>query len=57
MVLPACGALTGGMNAGDPAIVAALQPARTIEAAVPAAGKLLRFPLWPASTKTGGKAA
>ncbi|WP_370638035.1 ligase-associated DNA damage response endonuclease PdeM [Croceicoccus sp. Ery15] len=57
MVLPACGALTGGMNADDPAIVAALQPARTIEAAVPAAGKLLRFPLWPASTKTGGKAA
>ena len=49
MVLPACGALTGGMDAGDPAIVSALQPARAIEAAVPAAGRLLRFPLWKAA--------
>ena len=49
MVLPACGALTGGMDAGDPAIVKALQPASTIEAAVPAAGRLLRFPLWKAA--------
>ncbi|WP_229665389.1 ligase-associated DNA damage response endonuclease PdeM [Croceicoccus mobilis] len=49
MVLPACGALTAGMNAGDPAIVSAMQPAREIEAVVPAAGRLLRFPLWSAA--------
>ncbi|KUR70511.1 phosphoesterase [Novosphingobium fuchskuhlense] len=46
LILPAFGALTGGMNAADPAILAALQPARTIDALVPAAGKLARFPLW-----------
>lgn len=49
MVLPAFGALTGGMDAGDPAIMGALQPARKIEALVPAAGKLARFPLWQAA--------
>ena len=46
MILPAFGALTGGMDAGDPAIVSALQPAETIDAVLPAAGKLARFPLW-----------
>jgi DNA ligase-associated metallophosphoesterase len=46
MILPAFGALTGGMHAGDPAILAAMQPARHIEAIVPAAGRLLRYPLW-----------
>ncbi|MEL1251197.1 ligase-associated DNA damage response endonuclease PdeM [Aurantiacibacter gilvus] len=46
MILPAFGALTGGMDASDPAILAALQPASTIDAVVPTARKLARFPLW-----------
>ena len=46
MILPAYGALTGGMNAADPAILAALQPAHAIDAVVPAGGKLATFPLW-----------
>lgn len=46
MILPAFGAYTGGMNAADPAILAALQPANAIDAVVPAAGKLATFPLW-----------
>ncbi|MDB5726129.1 MAG: ligase-associated damage response endonuclease PdeM [Novosphingobium sp.] len=46
LILPAFGALTGGMNAGDPAIVAAMQPARAIDALLPAAGRLVQYPLW-----------
>jgi DNA ligase-associated metallophosphoesterase len=46
MIMPAFGAFTGGMDAGDPAIVKALQPAQKIDAILPAAGKLARFPLW-----------
>jgi DNA ligase-associated metallophosphoesterase len=44
LILPAFGALTGGLDAGAPAIRAALahQPA---EALVPLADRLLRFPL------------
>lgn len=49
LILPAFGALTGGMNAGDPAIVRALQPAARIDAVVPAAGKLATFALWRAA--------
>ncbi|MEZ5680533.1 MAG: ligase-associated DNA damage response endonuclease PdeM [Erythrobacter sp.] len=49
MILPAFGAYTGGMNAADPAILEALQPANRIDAVVPAAGKLARFPLWQAA--------
>jgi DNA ligase-associated metallophosphoesterase len=49
MILPAFGALTGGMDAGDPAILSALQPAEAIDAIVPAAGRLARFPLWRAA--------
>jgi len=49
MILPAFGALTGGMDAADPAIVAALQPARTIDAVLTAKGRLVRFPLWRAA--------
>ena len=49
MVLPAFGALTGGMNAADPAILSALQPARRIEALVPAKDRLARFTLWQAA--------
>lgn len=46
MILPAFGAYTGGMNAADPAILTALQPAERIDAVVPAKGKLARFNLW-----------
>jgi DNA ligase-associated metallophosphoesterase len=49
MILPAFGSLTGGMDAADPAILGALQPARTIDAVVPAGGKLATFPLWRAA--------
>jgi len=49
MILPAFGALTGGMDAGDPAILAAMQPAAAIDAVLPAGGKLVQFPLWRAA--------
>jgi DNA ligase-associated metallophosphoesterase len=49
MILPAFGALTGGMNAADPAILQALQPAQAIDAVVSAAGKLVQYPLWRAA--------
>jgi hypothetical protein len=49
MILPAFGALTGGMDAADPAILAAMQPARTIDAVLPAAGRLVQYPLWRAA--------
>jgi DNA ligase-associated metallophosphoesterase len=49
MILPAFGALTGGMDAADPTILAALQPADAIDAVLPAGGKLARFPLWRAA--------
>jgi DNA ligase-associated metallophosphoesterase len=47
--MPAFGALTGGLNASDPAILAAMQPARAIDAIVPASGKALQFPPWRAA--------
>ena len=46
MILPAFGAYTGGMDAGDPAILRALQPASRIDAVVPAGGRLARIPVW-----------
>jgi hypothetical protein len=46
MILPAFGALTGGMDAADPVILDAMQPAERIDAVLPAAGKLVQFPLW-----------
>ena len=46
MILPAFGAFTGGMNAADPVIVNAMQPASQIDALVPTTKKLARFPLW-----------
>ena len=49
MILPAFGALTAGMSAADPAILAALQPASAIDAVVPARGRLATFPLWRAA--------
>lgn len=54
MILPAYGALTGGMDAADPAILAAMQPAQAIDALVPAAGRLARFPLWRAGATLPG---
>ncbi|MCT2558469.1 ligase-associated DNA damage response endonuclease PdeM [Tsuneonella sp. YG55] len=49
MILPAFGALTGGMDAAAPEILEALQPARAIDAVVPAGGKLATFALWRAA--------
>ena len=49
MILPAFGTLTGGMNAADPAILAAVQPAHTVDAMLVAGGKLVQFPLWRAA--------
>ena len=49
MILPAFGALTGGMNAADPAILKAMQPASHIDAVVPAGDRLARFTLWRAA--------
>ncbi|HEX4846925.1 MAG TPA: ligase-associated DNA damage response endonuclease PdeM [Novosphingobium sp.] len=46
LILPAFGALTGGMDAADPAIIAALQPARAVDALLGVQGKLVQFPLW-----------
>lgn len=50
LVLPAFGALTGGMDAADPAIRDAMQPAENIDALVAARGRIARFPLWRAAT-------
>lgn len=49
LILPAYGALTGGMDAAAPEIVRALQPALAIDALAAANGRLLRFPLWRAA--------
>lgn len=49
MILPAFGSLTGGMDAADPAILSALQPAQAIDAVVTAAGRLVQYPLWRAA--------
>ncbi len=46
MILPAFGALTGGMDAGAPEILDALQPASRIDAVLPAKGKLVKLPIW-----------
>jgi DNA ligase-associated metallophosphoesterase len=49
LILPAFGSLTGGMDAADPAIIAAIQPARSADALLSAGGKLVQFPLWRAA--------
>jgi DNA ligase-associated metallophosphoesterase len=46
MILPAFGSLTGGMDAANPAILEALQPAKAIDAMVATEKKLARFPIW-----------
>lgn len=48
VILPAFGALTGGMDAAHPAILSALQPARAIDALAVAGGRLIEYPLWQA---------
>lgn len=52
IILPAFGSLTGGMDAADPAILSVMQPASTIHAMLPAAGKLVKFALWRADSPT-----
>ena len=49
LILPAIGALTGGMNAADPAIIVAMQPARAEDAVLSAQGRLVQYPLWRAA--------
>ncbi len=51
MILPAFGTLTGGMDAGAPEILTALQPSRRIEALMPAKDRIARFPLWQAAAQ------
>lgn len=46
LILPAFGALTGGMDAADPAIVSAMQPAQEIDALVRVKERILHYPLW-----------
>lgn len=46
LVLPAFGALTGGMDAADPALVKAMQPAGQIDALVALDERMVRLPLW-----------
>lgn len=48
LVMPAFGALTGGLDAAHPALLKALQPARSIAALVPTASRVARFALWQA---------
>ncbi len=49
MILPAFGALTGGMDAKSPEILHVLQPASRIDAVLPAKGKLVQLPLFRAA--------
>lgn len=49
LILPAFGALTGGMDAADPAIIAVMQPASAVDAVLAADGRLVQFPLWRAA--------
>ena len=46
LILPAFGALTGGMDAADPAIIAAMQPAKAVDALLGVQGRLVQYPLW-----------
>lgn len=49
LILPAFGALTGGLDAAHPALLKAMQPARSITALVPTAARVAQFPLWHAA--------
>ncbi len=50
LILPAFGALTGGMDATSPEILAAMQPAAVIDALASAGSKLVEYPLWRAAS-------
>ncbi len=49
MIVPAFGAYTGGMDAASPEIIRALSPAHSIDAVLPAKGRLARFALFRAA--------
>jgi DNA ligase-associated metallophosphoesterase len=49
LILPAFGALTGGMDAGSPEILSAMRPASTIDALASARGRIVEYPLWRAA--------
>ena len=49
LILPAFGALTGGMDAADPAIIAALQPVCAADALLGVHGRLVQYPIWRAA--------
>jgi len=46
LILPAFGAFTGGLDVADPAIIAAMQPARAVHAVLPVRGQLVQVPVW-----------
>lgn len=46
LILPAFGTLTGGLDATDSALIAAMQPARAIDAVLYAGGKAVQIPVW-----------
>ena len=48
LILPAFGALTGGMDAASPEILSAMQPALHIDAVASASGRIVEYPLWSA---------
>ena len=50
LILPAFGTLTGGLDASDPAILKAMQPARAVDALLGVQGRLVQFPLWRAAS-------
>jgi metallophosphoesterase superfamily enzyme len=50
LILPSYGALTGGMDAAAPEIIAAMQPARAIDALAASGERLVEFPLWRCAT-------
>lgn len=49
LILPAFGALTGGMDAASPEILSAMQPASKVDALASSRGKILEYPLWRAA--------
>ena len=49
LILPAFGALTGGMDAASPEILSAMQPASAIDALAATQGRIVEYPLWRAT--------
>lgn len=48
LILPAFGTLTGGMDAHDPALIAAIQPEKRVEALLCVGAKAVTIPVWTA---------